>query len=245
MRWLVAVVFLLQASSLSPASVLHWTTRLMGMECDNRPVRSANASLQRRPAQPDVDTATEFVAERSLPAGSTLRLGVCGGELHLLPGKDAATMKVVVHVTGALPRDLTPKSYLQELSTEAQSATIAWKLPEDAHPVLYVYVPEHTNLDLQFGKGTVEVQGISGNKIIHVGKGEARLNMSSPPEYNRMSVHVALGSFEDRRPGGHEDRKAPLHEVLTAGGAYSTDIHMAMGKVILLPDGHPAVITGQ
>ena len=236
MRCLLAVVFLLQTSALSPASVLHWTSRLMGMECDNRPVRSADLpALQRRPTEPDTDTPQDFAAERPFSAGATLRLGVCGGELHILPSKDPSTLKITVHVTSPLPRDLTPRSYLQELTADPQNATVAWKLPENAHPVLYVYVPDQTNIDLQLGKGAVDIQGIVGNKRIHLGKGEAKLNMTRSPEYSRLSVHVAMGSFEDRRPGGHENHKAPLHEELTATGPYTADVHVAMGKLILLP----------
>ena len=236
MRWLPAAVLLLQASVLSQASVLHWTSRLMRMECDNRPVRSANLPiLQRHPTQPDTDTAQDFVAERPFAAGETLRLGVCSGELHVIPSDDSTTLKVAVHVKGPLPQDLTPRNYLQELSTDAQNATMAWKLPEDSHPVLYIYVPRHTDIDLQFGKGAVEIQDVSGNKRIHVGKGETKLILAGPPEYSHLSVHVALGSFEDRRPGGHENHKAPLHEQLTSTGPYTVDVHVAMGELLLLP----------
>ncbi len=227
MRWLPAVVLLLQASTLSPASVLHWTSRMMEMECDNHPVRSAERrALQRRPAEADIDTAQEFTAERPFSAGATLRLGLCAGELHILPSSNPATMQVTVHVTSPLPRDLTPKSYLQELSTDSRNATVAWKLPESAHPVLYVFLPERTSITLQFGKGAVEIRGIAGNKLIHVGKGEVRLSMNETAGYSRLSVHVAMGSFDDRRPSGHKNHKTPMHEELTGDGPYTADVHI-------------------
>ncbi len=209
----------------------------MNTECDNRPVLSPVIPvLQYRPSHPDIDTPQDFVAERGFPAGETLRLGVCSGEVHMVPSEASATLRITVHVTQPLPRDLTPKSYLQELTVYGQQATMGWKLPESSHAVIYVYVPRQTSVDIQLGRGNLEIKGVEGNKLIHVGKGEAKLNLSSAlPEYSHMTIHVSMGTFEDRRVGGHNSHKVPLKEEFSAEGLYSADIHVAMGKVVLLP----------
>jgi len=72
---------------------------------------------------------------------------------------------------------------------------------------------------------------VRGNKQISVGKGTARLFVTSERnEYNRITVDVVMGSFADLRPGGAESHQIPLHREFSGAGSATADLHVAMGK---------------
>jgi len=218
------------------------------MNCDNHPVPASHApGLATRPAQPDAalqdpalqdqDLPLEFHARRPLPSGSTLTLGVCNGEIHVLPGADSGVMTIDVHVSAPLGGERTPKSYLQRLTTDAAGADVEWKLPESAHPVIEVHVPSNTHLNLELGTVTLDVKGIHGNKYLNAGKGTAKLYVpSGATEYSLITVEVAMGSFADLRPGGVEIHKVPLHKEFKDAGTFTADLKMAMGNVEFVPE---------
>ena len=236
----IVAIFLLvaMAQTAGEASVFHWTTRLLHMNCDTHTVtRGHNPELVPRSGQADQVTAQDFAAERPFSAGTKLTLGVCNGEVHILPGGDAGKLKITVHLAAPLGHERTPQSYLQIFAFDDKGADIEWKLPEAGHPVVTVYLPEHADLDLELGKAELDVTGIRGNKHLSLGKGTARLHVASGnSEYSRMTVDVAMGSFRDWRPDGLESHKVPLHQEFLGTGSASARIEVAMGKAEIAPE---------
>jgi len=212
--------------------MLHWTTRVLGMDCDNRPIPLPHdPGLRLRPQQFDTVTPLEFEGVRPLPSGSTLTLGVCNGEVHILSAPGLESVKVSVRLGKPLNRERTPLNYMRRFTAVGNEAEILWKLPEETHPVIDIYVPLNTNLNLQLGKAKLEVKSVRGNKQISVGKGTARLYVTDEPqEYSRITVNVAMGSFSDLRPGGTENHQVPLHREFSGTGSATVDLQVAMGK---------------
>jgi hypothetical protein len=220
------------------ASPLHWITRLGHTNCDNHPVAKVHhRNLMPRPEASDLDTPLHFEAERPFASGSTLLLVVCNGEVHVLPDSDPDKLRVSVRLGARLGGEWTPRSYLQEFEVSSSTADIEWKLPERVHPVIDIYVPMKTSIDLQLGKTEVEVKGVRGNKVLNVGKGTARLYVENgDSEYSSIVVDVAMGSFADlRRPGKHSDH-VPFHEEFSGKGSSTAHLQMAMGKAEIAPE---------
>jgi hypothetical protein len=233
MQWTVVFLMLLAAQTGGEASVLHWTTRLLHMNCDNRPVSHSHdpVGLIPRIVTSDLVTPMQFEAERPMVEGGTLTLGICNGEVHVLAATDAAKLKVVVRLGASLGRERTPKDYLQEFSLNPSGADIEWKLPRRALPVIDVYVPKDTKLNLELGNVQLEVRGVRGDKQIDAGRGTARLYvMADGADYRRLTVDVAMGSFVDLRPGGKQSHKVPLHEEFSGTGKGNAHLSVAMGK---------------
>jgi hypothetical protein len=230
----VVFLMLLTAQTGGEASVLHWTTRLLHMNCDNHPVSHSHdlVGLISRVVTSDLVTPMQFEVERPMMEGGTLTLGACNGEVHVLPATDAAKLKVVVHLGASLGRERTPKDYLQEFSLNPAGADIEWKLPRRALPVIDVYVPKDTKLNLELGNVQLEVRTRGGDKRIDVGRGTARLYVSADgSDYRRLTVDVAMGSFVDLRTGGKQSHKMPLHEEFSGNGNSTAQLSVAMGKV--------------
>jgi len=107
--------------------------------------------LIQRPEQKDVDAPLQFEVERPFASHSLLTLVVCNGEVHVLPNPHRDQLRVVVHLGASLGHELTPRQFLQEFVVNQESADVEWKLPASSRPVIDVYVPEQTALDLQLG----------------------------------------------------------------------------------------------
>jgi hypothetical protein len=204
-------------------------------DCDNRPVTRAHESgLLDRPELRDIDSVLHYEAERPFAAGSSLTLVVCNGDVQILPNSEPGRLKVVAQLSSSLGSELTPKRFLQQFSFSSKNADIEWKLPERSHPLINVYVPENTNLDLQLGKTTLQVKDIRGDKVVNAGKGKVRLVVAKGDvEYSSIVVDVAMGSFADLRPGGvsRTNLARPLHTEFKGQGNSTAHLQMAMGRV--------------
>jgi hypothetical protein len=235
----VLATFLFCALPLSfDASVFHWITKLGHTSCDNHPVAPAHSrDLLARSEHPDLDELLRFEAERPFASGSALELVVCNGEIRVHPGPDADKLRVSVRLGSPLGHELTPGRFLQVFSVDSHSADIEWKLPERVHPVIDIYVPRETNLNLALGKTDLEIRDVVGDKTVNAGKGTVRLAVANDKsEYRSIVVDVALGSFSDLRPEGESDHHTPLHKEFSGEGTATAHLQMAMGRVEITPE---------
>ena len=128
--------------------------------------------------------------------------------------------------------ELTPRRFLQELVVGRKDADVEWKLPESSRPVIDIYVPEKTALDLQLGKTNLLVKGVRGDKTVNAGKGTVRLGVSDgDSEYHSIIVDVAMGSFADLRTKKNLDHHFPFHQELPGRGDATAHLQMAMGRI--------------
>lgn len=217
----------------SKASPLHWITRLGHTNCDDHPVAKTHASgLIQRSEQKDVEGPLQFEVERPFASHSLLTLVVCNGEVHVLPNPHPDQLRVVVHLGASLRHELTPKRFLQEFVVGQKSADVEWKLPASSRPVIDLYVPEQTALDLQLGKTNLLVKGVRGDKAVNAGKGAVRLDVSDgDSEYHSIIVDVAMGSFTDLRTEETLSRHFPFHQELLGRGRATAHLQMAMGRI--------------
>ena len=115
MRWLMAFFILMAAQTAGEASVLHWTTRILSLNCDNHPVVQRRSTseipqLAYRQEDSDVLTATRFEAERPFGQVAKLILGVCNGEVHILPAQTPGMLKITVQLGASLHHEQHPKA---------------------------------------------------------------------------------------------------------------------------------------
>jgi hypothetical protein len=188
--------------------------------------------LIERSEQQDVDAPSQFAVERPFASHSLLSLVVCNGEVHILPNSHPDQLKLVVHLGASLPRELTPRRFLQEFVVDHKGADVEWKLPAGSRPVIDVYVPEHTALDLQLGKTNPLVKGVRGDKAVNAGKGTVRLDVTnSDSEYHSIIVDVATGSFADLRTEDNLGHHFPYHQELPGRGDAMAHLQLAMGRI--------------
>ena len=217
----------------SDASALHWITRLGHTNCDNRPIAETHApGLIQRSEQKDVDAPLQFAVERPFASRSLLTLVVCNGEVHVLPNPHPDQLRVVVHLGASLRHELTPGRFLQEFVVGQKDADVEWKLPASSRPVIDMYVPERTALDLQLGRTNLLVKGVRGDKAVNAGKGTVRLDVrDGDSEYHSITVDVAMGSFADLRSEDNLSRHFPFHQELQGRGDATAHLQMAMGRI--------------
>ena len=98
-----------------------------------------------------------------------LTLVVCNGEVHVLPNPHPDHLRVRVHLGASLRHELTPGRFLHEFVVGQKDADVEWKLPASSRPVIDMYVPERTALDLRLGKTNLLVKGVRGDKAVHAG----------------------------------------------------------------------------
>jgi hypothetical protein len=231
--WVSFATLLFSSQPCSDASGLHWITRLGHTNCDDHPVAQTHIpGLIQRSEQKDVDAPSQFEVERPFPSHSSLTLVVCNGEVHVLPNPHPDQLRVEVHLGASLRHELTPKRFLQEFVVGQKDADVEWKLPSGSLPVLDIYVPEQTVLDLQLGKTNLLVRGVRGDKAVSAGKGMVRLEVSDADfEYHSIIVDVAMGSFADLRTGGNPSNHVPFHQELSGRGDATAHLQMAMGRI--------------
>jgi hypothetical protein len=232
---LSVIVATLLFSSLpcSDASALHWITRLGHTNCDNHPVAETHApGLIQRSEQNYVDAPLHFEVERPFASHSLLTLVVCDGEVHILPNPHPDQLRVVVHLGASLRHELIPGRFLQEFVVGQKDADVEWKLPASSRPVIDMYVPEQTALDLQLGRTNLLVKGVRGDKEVNAGKGTVRLDVSNgDSEYHSITVDVAMGSFADLRTEDSLSHHFPFHQELPGRGDATAHLQMAMGRI--------------
>ena len=194
--------------------------------------QNACTGLIQRSEQKDVDAPMQFEVERPFASHSLLTLVVCNGVVHVLPNPHPEQLRVVVHLGASLQHELTPRRFLQEFVVGDKAADVEWKLPASSRPVIDMYMPEHTALDLQLGNTNLLVKGVRGDKAVNAGKGTVRLDVSDgDSEYHSIIVDVAMGSFADLRIGNNLDHSNPLHQELPGRGDATAHLQMAMGKI--------------
>ena len=138
----------------------------------------------------------------------------------------------MVHLGASLRHELTPRRFLQEFVVGQKGADVEWKLPASSRPVIDIYVPEETTLDLQLGKTNLLVKGVHGDKAVNAGKGTARLEVSDgDSEYHSIVVDVAMGSFVDLRTEDNLSHRFPFHQELPGRGNATAHLQMAMGRI--------------
>ena len=232
-RWVPFATLLLSSLPCSDASALHWITRLGHTNCDNHPVAETHApGLIQRSEQNDVDAPLQFEVERPFASHSSLTLVVCNGEIHVLPNTHPDQLRVMVHLGAPLRHELTPRRFLQEFVVGQKDADVEWKLPASSRPVIDMYVPKQTALDLQLGKTNLLVKGVRGDKAVNAGKGTVRLDVSdSDLEYHSIIVDVAMGSFADLRTEGIVRHHFPFHQEFPGRGDATAHLQMAMGRI--------------
>jgi hypothetical protein len=160
-----------------------------------------------------VDAPLKFEVERPFASDSSLTLVVCNGEIHVLPNPHLNQLRVVVHLGALLPRELTPRRFLQEFVVGEKDADVEWKLPASSRPVIDMCVPERTALDLQLGNTNLLVKGVSD------------------AEYHSIIVDVAMGSFADLRTEDNLSHHFPFHQELPGRGDAKARLQMAMGRI--------------
>jgi len=233
LRWVLFTTLLFSTLPCSDASAFHWITRLGHTNCDNHPIAWTHApGLLQRSEQKDVDAPSEFEVERPFASHSVLALVVCNGEVHVFPNPHPDQLRMVVHLGAPLPHELTPRRFLQEFVVGQKDADVEWKLPESSRPVVDIYVPEQTDLDLQLGKTNLLVKGVRGNKTVSAGKGTVRLDViDGNSEYHSIIVDVAMGSFMYLGMEENPDHHFPFHQDLPGRGGATAHLQMAMGKI--------------
>lgn len=232
-RCVLFATLLVSSRPCSDASALHWITRLGHTNCDNHPVAETHEpGLIRRSEQGDVDAPLHFEVERPFASRSLLTLVVCNGEVHVLPNPHPDQLRMVVHLGASLRHELTPRRFLQEFVVGPKGADVEWKLPESSSPVIDIYVPAQTALDLQLGKTNLLVKGVRGDKAVSAGKGAVHLAVSDgDSEYHSIIVDVAMGSFADLRTEDHTSHRFPFHQELPGRGDATAHLQMAMGRI--------------
>jgi len=187
--------------------------------------------------QKDIDTPLQFEAERPFESHGLLTLVVCDGDVRILSNPNPDQLRVVVRLGASLRHELTPRRFLQDFVVEQRNADVEWKLPESSLPVIDVYIPQQTALNLQVGKTNLLVKGVRGDKTVSAGKGTVRLDVSrGDSEYRSIMIDVAMGSFADLRSEDKPSQHFPFHQELSGRGDANAHLQMAMGRIEVAED---------
>ena len=105
------------------------------------------------------------------------------------------------------------------------------------------YIQEHSLASggavvLTLNVGNLTVQGVEGNKDVHAGVGNVRIDVANPAEYGHVEIHTRVGDVHDfLNHGDTSEGFVGKTEDFTLSGRYHLRASTGVGDVRISPDG--------
>ncbi len=172
----------------------------------------------------DLRGVTRTWTELGTPAPGQLRLTLDSGEVTIHPSQDG---KVRVRYTGRRDQDLS-----QVRLRYSDRGTPEFRLsntPNEGFRV-EIQIPRKVGLTLSMSAGDLRIEGIEGDKDLHLQAGELTVKVDDPAAYGPVSASVWAGEVH---PGPFGESKEGIFRrfATQGGGRYALKASLKAGEI--------------
>jgi hypothetical protein len=135
-----------------------------------------------------------------MTAGSTLRLQLSVGDVHIVKGSDAQNLHL--RYTVRTNRESNLRDVTSTFRTQSDGGTIVFHEPFRGKTSIDVEleVPDPTTLEVHLKVGDLRIEGIHGDKDLAVRVGDIRVS-GSDPDYRSVHADAGIGEVTLRPDG--------------------------------------------
>jgi hypothetical protein len=184
---------------------------------------------------------TPLVIEKAVPAGGTVALDVNVGDVKLLPSTASGRVRLEIVPNADYGED-TVRAWVRRYDVTGDYATIDLNLPKTNHghsgPSVTLYVPAQADLRIDLGVGDLHVDGIRGDKDLHVGVGDLTIGLDPSPDYGHVEIATHIGDVNDPLNPGRENGFLGKNEDFVLKGRFRLHATVGVGDINLVQ--HPA-----
>ena len=147
----------------------------------------------------DLPKPVPLVLTKDLGSGGTLVLDMNVGEVHVARNREAHRIELKIQPE-RFDDEAQVAGWVRRFEVSGEHAAIDLDLPKngDHHHSAEVTIslPAETSLKLDLGIGEMIVDGIRGDKDLHVGIGQLTIAVENPAEYGPVEASVKIGDVE-------------------------------------------------
>lgn len=180
-----------------------------------------------------------LVIDKSMPANGTLVMEVNVGGVKIVRSEQEKTIRLEID-PHAFYDDSAVKSWVRRFEVAGDRASIELKLPKhnESHtsPEVIVYLPAHTDLKMELGVGDLDVNGIEGNKDLHVGIGDLNVGIADGAQYNSIQTGTKIGDANDNVFRQHSSGFFPKTSHASTQGRFKLTATVGIGDVNVVQD---------
>jgi hypothetical protein len=152
----------------------------------------------------DADHVEPFVMERNLPADGAVVLEMNVGDVTIKPNPTANRIRLEIRADhqGA---QASLADAVKRFDVAGGRAALELRFPKDhehcvscySGSTVTLYVPAQSLLKVKLGVGDLTVQGVRGDKDLHVGIGDLHIGFDESNEYAHIETSTHIGDIED------------------------------------------------
>jgi hypothetical protein len=182
--------------------------------------------------------------ERSLPAGGTVALNVNVGNVKILANSVPGRVRLELRSDHGYDAS-EMASWVKRFDSAGERAALDIKVPKETHPCnncdsgmsIVLYVPGDSSLKVDLSVGDVKVEGVRGDKDLHVGVGDLEIGYSNEEEYARIETSTHIGDIGDPLHPGSAHGFLGKSEDFTSQGRYHLRATVGVGDLNLFAEG--------
>ncbi len=185
-----------------------------------------------------------FVMERALPAGGTVVLEMNVGDVTIKPSSSADRIRLEIRTDHQDTQDSLAAS-VKRFDVTGDRAALELRIPKDHEHCLScysgssvtLYVPAQSLLKVKLGVGDLTVQGVRGDKDLHVGIGDLRIGYDGNDEYAHIEASTHIGDINDPLRTGDASGFLAKSEDFSRQGRFHLRASVGIGDLNLFAEG--------
>lgn len=169
--------------------------------------------------------------------GQRVHLEMNVGELKILRSPNEHQMQLMIQPSFDAGES-TVRSWLKEFDVNGAEAHITLHMPGHSHGehqgvTVTLYLPSEVSLDADLEVGQMTVDGLKGDKQLHVGVGELDIQGIEAHDYGQVSTTTGVGDVQDSIFDGKQSGWLGKSETAQGGGKYRVDAKVGVGSIRL------------
>jgi len=192
----------------------------------------------------DGDRPQPLVMERDLPPGGTVVLEMNVGDLTIMPSAGANRIRLEIRADHRGAQEALAAS-VKRFDVTGDRAVLELRIPKDHEDCLScysvssvtLYVPAQSLLKVKLGVGDLTVQGVRGDKDLHVGIGDLRIGLDGDDEYAHIETSTHIGDIDDPLRTGEASGFLGKSEDFSRQGRYHLRASVGIGDLNLFAEG--------
>jgi hypothetical protein len=182
----------------------------------------------------------QLVMDRTLPSNGTVVLDMNVGDVKIIPSTTANQLRLEIHADSQYDQQALA-SWVKRFDVTGERATINIQVPKghnhNSNFSMVLYVPVQSALKADLSVGDLTIQGIRGDKEVHVGIGDLRIGYHDPAEYAHVETSTHIGDIGDPLRQGGESGFLGKSEDFTKQGRFHLRASVGIGDLKLFDEG--------
>ena len=160
------------------------------------------------------------------------------GDVQILPDSNDQELRLTIQPKHPVS-NTEMQSWVHQFDVSNHQADIRLTTPKHANVTVRLYVPSSTSLNINAGVGNLNVDRIRGDKDLHVGVGDLRIDVAHLAEIGHVETHTRIGDIHDAlNRQGNESGFLGKDENFSLGGLHHLQASTGIGDVTIDREGN-------